>query len=251
MRRQEQPIAAFRRWSLRLIDEQCEGKYTSLARRAGIATSTMEHYTHHAKHLPGGEHLQKLAAALGVTVRSLFSGEEVTLAAAPRTHPTPGDVPREGPPPRGSATHLSIPVFACGCPGPCPLTGPVPLPRTARARVVVELALVAGLRSVVLHRGRRSAPPTASAYGSCSWRTRMSRHRVYRTAVTASETGHLTRGRQEGGNLGSCDSGLTGGAGIGSAGRQDCSCRCIHSAFDPLHAGGHPGKLRSGDSQIF
>ena len=39
MRGDETPIFGFRRRLLRLIDEQFDGRYTSLARRAGIPVS--------------------------------------------------------------------------------------------------------------------------------------------------------------------------------------------------------------------
>jgi hypothetical protein len=115
VRRQEPPVTAFRRRLLRLIEEQDAGQYTTLARRAGIPTTTMEHYIHNAKHLPGGEHLLKLATALGVTVYYRATGEAPPAgewAAEPRIAPTPRGVPVEE-----VATHFSIPLFACGCPG--------------------------------------------------------------------------------------------------------------------------------------
>ena len=94
MRRAERPIAAFRRRLVRLIDDQCAGKYTSLGRRAGIPISTMEHSIHHAKHLPGGEPLLKLAAVLGVSVQSLVGGDAVGPAAEHPAQPTPVVPPR-------------------------------------------------------------------------------------------------------------------------------------------------------------
>ena len=105
MQRHERPIHAFRRRLLRLIDEQYDGRYTVLARRAGIPITTMQHYIHTAKHLPGGEHLLRLAAALGVTVEQLVSGPEGVRPADGTAHPIAGglhagDGPRSpGPPP--------------------------------------------------------------------------------------------------------------------------------------------------------
>ena len=94
MQRHERPIHAFRRRLLRLIDEQYDGRYTILARRAGVPITTMQHYIHTAKRLPGGEHLMRLAAALGVTVEQLVSGPAgVRPAARP--------VPRIPVPPAG------------------------------------------------------------------------------------------------------------------------------------------------------
>jgi len=73
MQRHSQAIAAFRRRLMQLIEERFDGKYTYLARRAGIPVSTMEHYVHRAKRLPGGDHLLRLAEALGVSVEYLGS----------------------------------------------------------------------------------------------------------------------------------------------------------------------------------
>ena len=77
MRRPAQDVAGFRRRLMQLIEDHCDGKYTHLARRAGLAVSTLQHYVHHAKRLPGGAHLLRLAAALGVSAEYLGSGREV------------------------------------------------------------------------------------------------------------------------------------------------------------------------------
>ena len=141
MTRREPPILAFRRRLFELIDERFEGRYTALAHRAGIPVSTMQHYVHTAKHLPGAEHLLRLAVALGVTAQYLITGQEgVRPAAGP---PAPAEGPRDQTPPRGPATHLSVPVFRCGCPGACPLTEPVPAVAAAPARAVVPIAMLA------------------------------------------------------------------------------------------------------------
>ena len=123
MQRHERPIHAFRRRLLRLIDEQYDGRYTILARRAGVPITTMQHYVHTAKRLPGGEHLMRLAAALGVTVEQLVAGP---AGVRPTARPVPripviqfgDDLP--------VTPSLAIPVFRCGCPGACPLTGVLP-----------------------------------------------------------------------------------------------------------------------------
>ena len=142
MRRTVPPIHAFRRRLFQLIDEQYEGRYTALARRAGIPISTMQHYVHAAKRLPGGEHMLRLAAALGVTVQYLITGQEgVRPAAEPPAAPTRAT--RDETPPRGPATHLSVPVFRCGCPGSCPLAELVPAVAAAHARAVVPIAMLA------------------------------------------------------------------------------------------------------------
>jgi len=75
MQRDPQEVAGFRRRLVQLITERCEGKYTVLARRAGIAVSTLEHYIHQAKGLPGGAHLLRLAAVLGVSAEYLGTGQ--------------------------------------------------------------------------------------------------------------------------------------------------------------------------------
>ena len=143
MRRDEAPIFGFRRRLLRLIDEQFGGKYTVFARRAGIPVSTMQHVIYTAKHLPGGEHLLKLAGALGVTAQYLSIGDEAVRPVDRLTPPPPPVRPRRVAPGRGNAPHVTIPLFACGCPGPCPLTAAVPPLAAARARVVVGADLVA------------------------------------------------------------------------------------------------------------
>src|SRR5450759_2156380 len=137
MRRDDAPICGFRRRLLRLIAEQCEGKYTLLAQGAGIPVSSMQHILHDAKHLPGGEPLQKLARALGVTAQYLTTGDEA-VRHADRLTPSPQPVrPRRVPRGRGVVPPVTIPLFTCGCPGPCPLTAAIPPLAAARARVVV------------------------------------------------------------------------------------------------------------------
>ena len=131
MTRPEAPIHAFRRRLLQLIDERFEGRYTALAQRAGIPVSSMQHCVHTAKHLPGGEHLMRMAVALGVTVHELITGD-----AAGRPEAAPGP-----------AAHVSLPVFRCICPGPCPLAEPVPPVAAAHARAVVPIALLRRYRA--------------------------------------------------------------------------------------------------------
>jgi hypothetical protein len=139
MTRPEPPIRAFRRRLLRLIDEHFEGRYTRFATRAGIPVSTMQHYLHHARHLPGGEHLMRMAVALGVTVQALITGEEAG-------GPTPRRLPRvPGGPPRGDRpahADLPIPVVRCGCPGTCPLTAEGPGAPVADATLVLPTAVL-------------------------------------------------------------------------------------------------------------
>jgi hypothetical protein len=83
MQRDPQEVAGFRRRLVQLIAERCDGKYTVLARRAGIAVSTLEHYIHQAKGLPGGAHLLRLAVVLGVSAEYLGTGR----AGGPSTGP--------------------------------------------------------------------------------------------------------------------------------------------------------------------
>ena len=139
----ESIAALTRRRLLRLIDERFEGKYTVLARRAGIPVSTMQHVMHTAKHLPGGEPLLKLATALGVTAQYLSTSDEAVRSADRPTPPPPPVRLRRVSPGRGDATHVTIPLFACGCPGPCPLTVAVPPLTAASSRVVLGAELVA------------------------------------------------------------------------------------------------------------
>ncbi len=135
-------MAGFRQRLLRLIDERCEGKYTRLARRAGIPTSTMQNLIHSAKHLPGGEQLIRIAQALGVSVNYLATGEETVRPADLLAHPvvlTDGRTP-----PFGHATNIAIPVFRCGCPNACPLTESVPPVTAAESNVIFPVDLVGG-----------------------------------------------------------------------------------------------------------
>lgn len=139
MRHHERPIHAFRRRLLRLIDEQYDGRYTILARRAGIPISTMQHYIHTAKHLPGGEHLLRLAAAFGVTVENLVSGQEGVRPAERPVHPVSVVRPGGDPP---APTVLTIPVVRCGCPAACPLTDAVPPEGAAASTVGVPVEIL-------------------------------------------------------------------------------------------------------------
>ena len=127
MQTHERPMIAFRRDGLcGSIDDQFQGRYTALAHRAGIPISTMQHYVHSAKRLPGGEHLVRLAAALGMTVQALLSDPE---GVRPADHPaplTPLVLAPQPAPPVAPGPHLSLPVFHYGCPGACPLTAAVP-----------------------------------------------------------------------------------------------------------------------------
>ena len=138
--RHERPITAFRRRLRRLIEERCAGHYTLLARRAGIPVSSMEHIMLTATRLPGGDHLLRLATALGVSVQELVTEEAAGRPAARLVRPVP--VLRPGGE-RLAPPHLTLPVFRCGCPAACPLTA-ADLPETeARPSVMLAADLVA------------------------------------------------------------------------------------------------------------
>ncbi len=137
------PIEAFRARLAALLRSRCDGRYTVLARRAGIPVSTMEHYIHKAKHLPGGEHVVRLARALGVTTDYLLAGEASIRPSDLLAHPV-----AVGQAPRGRAEHaglepqISVAVFECGCPRGCPFAAPLPPVRSTRARALVPVDLV-------------------------------------------------------------------------------------------------------------
>ena len=139
MRHRERPIHAFRRRLLRLIDAHFDGHYTAFARRAGIPISSMQHYVHTAKHLPGGEHLMRMAAAFGVTVQYLITGREGVWPAVRPAPPVP-DVQPEGE--LVAPTARTIPVFRCSCPGACPLTDADPPVAAAVSMVMVPTEIL-------------------------------------------------------------------------------------------------------------
>jgi hypothetical protein len=156
----EPPIRAFRRRLLRLIDEQFDGRYTVFARRAGIPVSTMQHYLHHARHLPGGEHLMRMAAAFGVTVQALLTGPEAVRRAPRPLPPVPVGQPGAD---RQPLPGLTIPVVRCGCPGPCPLTEEE-RPAVAGAMLSLPTELLAE------HRAHRLlATPVGAGFAAAEW----------------------------------------------------------------------------------
>ena len=103
------PIHAFQQRLRRLLEEHCEGRYTVFARAAGIPVTTMQHYLRHAVHLPGGEHLLRMARGFGITMDYLVTGEGPARPAPHRDQPT----------------YLTVPILRCGCPGPCALRADV------------------------------------------------------------------------------------------------------------------------------
>jgi len=142
MPRQAVTMETFRRRLRQLIAEQYEGKYTLFAKRAGLPVSTVEHYLHVAVRLPGGEQLVRMADALGVSLDFLVTGSEPTQPAELLSASAP--LPRSQRDPRqaGDERHLVVPVFRCGCPGSCPLTGPATPPEVAGSRLAVPVDLV-------------------------------------------------------------------------------------------------------------
>jgi len=120
------PVEAFRHRLAQLIRTKFEGKYTLLAKRARIPVSTMEHYLHRAKHLPGGEPLDRMAEALGVSTDYLIDGSEVVRPAELLAHPVLvyqepfAEAPEQ-------ARQIAVPCFTCGCPVECAF-GQEPLP---------------------------------------------------------------------------------------------------------------------------
>ena len=67
-------MEAFRARLQQLIDDRFEGKYSRLARRAGMSVSSLQHILHTAKHFPSGDLLLRLAGATEVTVDYLLAG---------------------------------------------------------------------------------------------------------------------------------------------------------------------------------
>jgi hypothetical protein len=137
------PIELFRKRLNELLHERFDGKYTVLAKRAGIPISSMQHYMHTAKHMPGGEHVQRLAEACGVTADYLLSGGETVRPSDMFTKPV--QVVRAG----GQAgpeleRQISVPLFRCSCPKECVFEEAVPPVAKARARVVIPMDMIAG-----------------------------------------------------------------------------------------------------------
>jgi len=132
------PVEAFRKRLNDLLLERFEGKYTVLAKRAGIPISSMQHYIHFSKHIPGGEHLARLAQACGVTSDFLLSGAQTVRPADLLSKPIPvaqgagQEVERQ----------LSVPLFRCTCPKECAFEEDVPPVAKARSRVVIPTDMV-------------------------------------------------------------------------------------------------------------
>jgi transcriptional regulator with XRE-family HTH domain len=139
MRRRERPMITFRRRLLQLIDQHFDGRYTALAHRAGVPVSTMQHYVHNAKHLPGGEHLLRMAAALGITVQYLMTGQDAVRPVA-RPEPLVPLVPPAAEP--VAPTTRTIPLVRCGCPAACPLTEAEPPVAAATSTVLLPAELL-------------------------------------------------------------------------------------------------------------
>jgi hypothetical protein len=161
MTRPEPPIRAFRRRLLRLIDEQYGGRYTRFARRAGIPISTVQHYIHNAKHLPGGEHLMRMATALGITVQQLITGQDAGRPTPPPFRRVPV-LPPAGD--RPDPTGRMIPVVRCGCPGACPLPAARPPATTAVETLVLPAEMLAPSRD-----HRLIAVPVGEGLAAAEW----------------------------------------------------------------------------------
>jgi|GEM_PF-1320767 len=134
-------VRAFRERITELIATRFNGKYTVLAKRAGIPVSTMQHYMHSAKHIPGGEHVARIAEALGVTIDHLVTGSDVIRASDLLAHPVvfgqggTGEMSK-------LERHIEVAVFECTCPEDC-VFAHEPLPvGTAEAQVFVPVVLV-------------------------------------------------------------------------------------------------------------
>ncbi len=141
--KEEKPasVDAFRRRIAELIATRCDGKYTLLAKRAGIPVSTMQHYMHSAKYIPGGEHVARIAEALGVTTDYLITGSNVIRTSDLLAHPVVfpeggiGEMNR-------LERHIEVPVFDCTCPSDCVFAHePIPV-ETTEAKVYVPVELV-------------------------------------------------------------------------------------------------------------
>ena len=161
MARPEPPIRAFRRRLLQLIDERFEGRYTALARRAGIPISTMQHYIHNAKHLPGGEHLMRIDVAFGVPVRELIAEPRAGNATARPGPPVPAVQPPDDQP---APARLAIPEIRCGCPGACPLTAEGPLAPETGTRIILPAEILPQHRT-----HRLLATPVGAALPAAEW----------------------------------------------------------------------------------
>jgi transcriptional regulator with XRE-family HTH domain len=134
-------VRAFRERITELIATRFHGKYTVLAKRAGIPVSTMQHYMHSAKHIPGGEHVARIAEALGVTIDHLVTGSDVIRASDLLARPVvfgqggTGEMSK-------LKRHIEVAVFECTCPEDC-VFAHEPLPvGTAEAQVFVPVELV-------------------------------------------------------------------------------------------------------------
>ena len=135
------PITEFRARLAHQIATYYDGQYTRLAKRAGLPPSSMQHIMRHAKHLPGAEHLIRLANVLGVTVDYLIGGDAIR----------PKDIlaqpliliqGRHGKENIELDRHIAVPVFTCRCPKPCPLGEDIPPVDSTRDRVVIPQDLV-------------------------------------------------------------------------------------------------------------
>ncbi len=157
------PVEAFRGRLVQLIRTRFDGRYSVLAHRAGIPVSTMEHYIHRAKHMPGAEHVGHMADALGVTTDLLIHGRTSLLPQDLMAHPVVLEQNQMGEA-DGLERQIAIPVFDCTCPSPDCVFWRDPLPiGSTRMRVMVPADLLPIWYRLV---GLRIAEPL----GSFGWK---------------------------------------------------------------------------------
>jgi hypothetical protein len=104
----------------------------------------MEHIMRTATRLPGGEQCLRLADALGVSVHTLLTGQAALRPADLLAQPVrlASQLAPPGSPPE--TTQVRIAVFACGCPGACPLAEPTPPLARAAGTVLLPASLLGG-----------------------------------------------------------------------------------------------------------
>lgn len=148
------PIQAFRHRLGELLQAKFDGHYTVLAKRAGIPISSMEHYMRNAKHLPGGEHLKRIADACNVSVDYMLSGTASVRPADMLSKPVTIVKVKGQPTPPEMDRQVSIPILHCTCPKACAFSAEVPVVKDAQQRVVIPAEMVSAHnyhRLVALH----------------------------------------------------------------------------------------------------
>jgi transcriptional regulator with XRE-family HTH domain len=151
------PIQEFQGRLRHLLSTRFDGQYTQLARRAGVPITTMQHYMHNAKHLPGGEHAIRLANTLGVTVDYLLAGVDSIRPHELLSNPIIL-VQVRGKESIELDRHIAIPVFTCLCPKECPFAEEIPPVSQTHDRVVVPEDLVSNRHRLIGLRLTRPMP---------------------------------------------------------------------------------------------